>query len=120
MTNWNNWGNAWVAGGTAQVGTAAGGVSQDIASKLTPGTNYKLTGTANVSSASEGVFVGVRLFDAWGGMLVNQTQLVSSTAASGVSVSFTAPAGAASGYVFIWKNASNAVAIVGNLSLGAA
>jgi hypothetical protein len=62
----------------------------------------------------------VRIMDASGTMLVNQTQLVSAMSATNVSVSFTAPANAASGYVFVWKNANAAMGLAGRLVLAAA
>ncbi|HKB53638.1 MAG TPA: carbohydrate binding domain-containing protein, partial [Ramlibacter sp.] len=118
LTAWSNWGNSTVANGALNVGTNAGGVGQDVWSKLTPGTAYQLTGTANVTvSGTEGVFVGVQLMDSSGAVLVNQTQLVSATASTAVSVAFTAPTGVASGYVYVWKNANSAIGVVDNLSL---
>ncbi|MGZ5786713.1 MAG: glycosyl hydrolase family 8, partial [Ramlibacter sp.] len=117
LTGWNNWGNSVAASGAVQVGTAAGGIAQDIASKLTPGTKYQLTGTALITLAAEGIYVGVKLMDAAGTVLVNQSQLVSSLTAANLSVSFTAPQGAASGFVYIWKNADSALGYVDNLSL---
>jgi hypothetical protein len=120
LANWNNWGNSQVIAGAVNVGTGAGGVAQDIVSKLVPGQAYKLTGLAGVSAPSEGVFVGVRIMDASGATLVNQTQLVSAMSATAVSVSFTAPANAASGYVYVWKNANDAVGLAGQLALTAA
>jgi hypothetical protein len=117
LAGWNNWGNSQVVAGVLQVGTAAGGVSQDIASKLSAGTTYQLSGTAFLSAPAEGVFVGVKLMDANGAALVNQTQLVSSTSPAAVAIQFTVPAGVASGNVFVWKNANSALGVVGKLSL---
>jgi hypothetical protein len=117
LGNWNNWGNSTVVAGAVNVGTAAGGIAQDVWSKLTAGQNYLLTGSASITAAAEGVFVGVKLMDNAGAVLLNQTQLVASLTPTGVSVAFTAPAGAASGYVYLWKNANGAMAVVDNLSL---
>jgi hypothetical protein len=120
LTGWNNWAtSANVVGGALQVGTAAAGVGQDIYTKVTAGTRYQLTGQAHVTAASEGVFIGVKLMDSAGGVLVDQVQSVSALTSTGVSVYFTAPQGVASGYVFVWKNANSAMAIVDNLSLAA-
>jgi len=119
LNGWTNWGNAVAAGAAAQVGTAAGGIAQDIGTKVTPGGKYLLTGTAFISLAAEGVFVGVKLMDAAGNVLVNQSQLVSSLTSTGLSVSFTVPQGAASGIVYIWKNANSALGYVAGLSLAA-
>jgi hypothetical protein len=117
LTGWTNWGNSVVASGAVQVGTAAGGIAQDIGTKLTAGTKYQLTGHALISLAGEGVFVGVKLMDAAGTVLLNQSQLVSSLTAANLTVSFTAPQGAASGVVYIWKNADSALGYVDDLSL---
>ena len=103
--------------GALQVGTAAGGVGQDVASKLTAGKNYQLTANANITAAAEGVYVGVKLMDSAGTVLLNRTQLVSSLTPSAVSISFTAPQGMASGLVFVWKNANTAIGVVDNVSL---
>ena len=119
LTGWNNWGNSVVVAGALNVGTAAGGLGQDIYSKVTAGTKYQVTGTANITAAAEGVYVGVKLMDAAGNVLVQQAQLVSSLTPAAVSVSFTAPSGVASGYVYVWKNANTAIAVVDNLSLTA-
>jgi hypothetical protein len=120
LSNWNNWGNSQVYGGVVNVGTGAGGVAQDIMAKIAAGRSYQLTGVAGVSAPSEGVFVGVRVMDQWGGVLVNQQQLVTTVGSGGLSVSFSAPQGAASAYVYVWKNANGAMATVGQLSLVAA
>ncbi|HSI53674.1 MAG TPA: glycosyl hydrolase family 8 [Ramlibacter sp.] len=117
MTDWNNWGNAQVLGTVLNVGTAAGGAAQDIYSKLVPGKTYQLSGTACISAAAEGVFVGVKLMDAYGGMLVNQVVLCNSVAPVSGAMTFVAPQGATSGYVFIWKNTNAAVGLVDSLSL---
>jgi hypothetical protein len=120
LAGWNNWGNSQVVAGVLQVGTAAGGVSQDIASKLTAGTTYQLSGTACISAVGEGVYVGIKLMDASGNLLVNEVKAAGSLAPASGSITFTAPAGVASGYVFVWKNASVAVGMVSKLSLAAA
>jgi hypothetical protein len=117
MTGWADWGNTAIVNGALQVGTNAGGCGQDIGSKLTAGKTYVLTGTANITTAAEGVFVGVKLLNASGAELVNQSQLVSSTAGTAVSITFTVPAGVASGQVYVWKNANAAYGLVRNLSL---
>jgi hypothetical protein len=117
LTGWSNWGNSQVVGGALQVGTAAGGVGNDIYTKLTPGTKYLLTATANITTAAEGVYVGVKLLDSSGAALVNQAQLVASLTPAGVSISFTAPQGMASGYVFVWKNTNGAIGVVDDVSV---
>jgi hypothetical protein len=117
MTGWVDWGNTAIAGGALQVGTNAGGCGQDVAAKVVAGKTYLLTGTANITAAAEGVFVGVKLLDASGAALVSQAQLVSSTAPTAVSITFTVPAGVASGNVFVWKNANAAYGVIDNVSL---
>ena len=120
MTNWENWGNAWIAAGALNVGTGAGGAAQQVGGKLAAGTKYQLTGTANITGPGDGVYVGIKLMDQWGGVLVDQLQAVSSQSPTGISISFTAPQGATSGYVFVWKNASGVVGVVDSLSLAPA
>jgi hypothetical protein len=118
MNGWGDWGNTAVAGGALQVkANVAGGCGQDIVTKLVAGKTYLLTATANVTAAAEGVFIGVKLMNANGAALVNQAQLVSSTSPKAVSIKFTAPAGIASGNVFIWKNANGAAGVVDDVSL---
>ncbi|MDB5875185.1 MAG: hypothetical protein JWQ07_4627 [Ramlibacter sp.] len=117
LANWNNWGNSQVVAGALQVGTVAGGVAQDVYTQLVPGKTYKLSGMASITAAAEGVFIGVKLMDSSGAMLVNQTVLANSLAPVNGSVTFTVPQGVASGYVFIWKNTNSAVAVVDSLSL---
>jgi len=121
MANWNDWGNTWVAGGTLQIASwAAGGAGQDIGGKLAAGTAYQLTGSANITTSAEGVYIGVKLMDSWGNVLLDKQQVISSVTPAGVSVAFTAPASATSGYVYVWKNANAAVGVVDNLVLTAA
>jgi len=117
MASWNNWGNAQVVNGALNAGTAAGGAAQDIASKLVAGKQYRLSGSARITTAAEGVFVGIKLMDSAGNVLVNEVACASSVTMVSGFLTFTAPQGATSGYVFIWKNASAAIGIVGNLSL---
>ncbi len=120
LSNWNNWGNSVVAAGVLQVGTGAGGVAQDIYSKVTAGRQYKVTAQASITGASEGVYIGVKLMDSAGNLLVNQVQLVNTVTATGVTLAFTAPQGATSGYVYVWKNADSVKGLVGNVVLSAA
>jgi hypothetical protein len=117
LTGWTNWGNAQNVNGALQVGTAAGGVGQDVTSKLVAGRKYQLTGMANITTAAQGVFVGVKLLDASGAVLLNQEQLVSSLSPSSVSVIFTVPAGVSTATAFVWKNANTALGVVDKLAL---
>jgi hypothetical protein len=118
MNGWADWGNTAIAGGALQVkANVAGGCGQDVLTKLVAGKTYLLTATANITTAAEGVFVGVKLTDASGAALVNQTQLVTSTSPTAVSIKFTAPAGVANGNVFVWKNANGAAGVIDNVSL---
>ena len=120
LTGWSNWGNSQVVGGMLQVGTAAGGVGQNIDTKVAAGGRYRLTGAANITAAAEGVFVGVKLMDGAGNVLLDQSQVVGSLTPAPVAITFTAPAGVASGYVYVWKNASSALGVVDNLALALA
>jgi len=120
LAGWSNWGNSQVVGGMLQVGTAAGGVGQNIDTKVAAGVRYQLTGTANITAAAEGVFVGVKLMDSAGTVLLDQLKVVSSLTPAAVAIAFTAPAGVASGYVYVWKNANSALGVVDNLALAVA
>jgi len=117
LAGWEDWGNTWVDDGALNVGTGAGGVAQHVANKLAAGQRYQLTVTGNLSAASEGVFVGVKLENEWGGVLVDQLEAVNSLSPATGSVTFTVPQGVARGYVFVWKNANGAVAQARKLSL---
>jgi hypothetical protein len=119
MTSWSNWGNATVVGGAVQVGTAAGGLGQDVATRLTAGARYQVTALANITTGAEGVFVGVKLTDSAGGVLLNQSQLVSALSPTGVAIAFTAPAGVVGCNVYVWKNQNAAIGVVDNLALTA-
>src|SRR6185369_7052344 len=94
LTGWDNWGNAAVVSGLLQVGTNAGGIGQNLAGKIVAGTKYQLSASASITTTAEGVYVGVKLTDSSGTVVLNQSQLVSSLTATGVSFTFTAPAGA--------------------------
>jgi hypothetical protein len=116
LTGWNNWAtSANVVNGALQVGTAAAGAGQDI--QTTAGRRYHLAGQALVTAVSEGVYIGVKLVDSAGGVLFDQSQVVNATTSTAVSLYFTAPHGVAGGYVYVWKNANAAIAVVDSLSL---
>ena len=118
MSGWIDWGNTAIVGGALQVtANNAGGAGQDIVAKVTAGLTNVLTGTASITAAAEGVFIGLKLMDASGGALVSQSQLVATTAASPIAITFTVPAGVASGNVFVWKNANSAAGVIDNLVL---
>jgi hypothetical protein len=117
ISGWQNWGNAMVSDGSLHVGSAAGGVGQDISGKLSAGTRYMLTGNANITTAAEGVFIGVKALNSAGAELLNEAHVVSSTSSTGVSIMFTAPAGTVGGMVYVWKNANSAVAVIHDLTL---
>jgi len=119
MTGWIDWGNTAIVAGALQVGTSAGGCGQDITGKIVAGKTYKVTGTARITTAAEGVWVGIKLMNASGAVLVNPVQLVAATASTNVSFTFTVPAGVASANIFVWKNANGAYGVVDNLSLTA-
>jgi hypothetical protein len=120
LAGWNNWGNSVAAGGPVMVGPAAGGVAQELTSKLKRGGTYRLSGSGGLSGAGEGVYVGVKILDGAGGTLMNQVALAKSLGMANGSITFTVPPEAASGILYIWKNADSAIGMVGNLSLVAA
>ncbi|MHB1121342.1 MAG: glycosyl hydrolase family 8 [Ramlibacter sp.] len=119
MTGWQNWGNSVVVAGALQVGSAAGGVGQNISGKATAGAKYQFSATANITTAAEGVFVGVKVLDSAGAVLLEQVKVVSSLTPAAVSIAFTAPQGAAGFQVYVWKNQNAAIGVVDNVSLTA-
>jgi hypothetical protein len=120
LAGWNDWGNSVAAGGPVMVGPAAGGLAQDLTSKLRRGTTYRLSGSGGLNGMGEGVYVGIKILDSAGGTLVNQVALARSLGMANGSISVTVPPDAASGIVYIWKNSDSAIGMVGNLSLVAA
>jgi hypothetical protein len=119
MASWSDWGNTWIGNGALNVNTSAGGAGQDISGRLAAGARYRLSATAHITSPAEGVFIGVKVMDAWGGQLLHEARTVNSLTPTGMAVDFTAPSGAVSASVYIWKNASGAVAVVDNVALTA-
>ncbi|NKE65637.1 hypothetical protein RAMLITH_07355 [Ramlibacter sp. RBP-2] len=119
MTGWQNWGNAAVVAGALQVGTGAGGAGQNISAKATAGAKYQFDATANITTAAEGVFVGVKVLGSTGAVLLDQVKVVSSLTPAAVSIAFTAPQGAAGFQVYVWKNQNAAIGVVDNMSLTA-
>ena len=117
MAGWQDWGNAAVIGGALNVGTAAGGAGQNINGKATPGAKYQFTATANITAAAEGVFVGVKVLNSAGAVLLEQVKVVSSLTPAAVSIAFTAPQGAAGFQVYVWKNQNAALGVVDNMAL---
>ena len=67
-------------------------VAQNIAGKITAGRKYQVGITGNLTAQSEGVFVGVKLMNSWGGVLVEQMHLVNSLTPASAAIAFTAPA----------------------------
>jgi hypothetical protein len=117
LYGWNDWGNSVAAGGTLLVGPGAGGVAQELTSKLSRGVTYRLSGSAGINSMGEGVYVGVKILDGAGATLMNQVVLASSLSLASGSMTFTVPQNAASGILYVWKNADSATGMVANLSL---
>ena len=102
------------------MGIGAGGLVQDVSTKLVPGGQYSLKALANVTAVAEGVWVGISFHDAAGNVLMDQKQLVTSLSSVNVSVSFTAPQGFTKSTVYVWKNANAAVGVIDNVSLATA
>jgi len=119
LTGWQNWGNSVVVAGALQVGTAAGGIGQNIAGKAVAGTRYLLTAKANITAAAEGVYVGVKVLSSTGAVLLDQPQVVSALVPTAVSIAITAPQGASGFQVYVWKNQSAALAVVDDMVLTA-
>jgi hypothetical protein len=120
LAGWDNWGNTTTStasgSSAAQVGTAAGGFGQRIGPVL-PGTSYRLTAQAKVSTAGDVGYLGVAFADDAGNTLAVQNAVIRSTTASTLQVDATAPAGATKAQVFVWKNDGSGFAVVDDMSL---
>jgi hypothetical protein len=123
FASWDNWGNAGTtstqaASGTAaaQVGTGDGGFGQRIAN-VVPGSSYRVSAKTKVSSPDEVAYLGVMFTDAAGNALAVQSAVFHSTTYALAQADLTAPAGAASAVVFVWKNAGSGFAYVDDVSL---
>jgi hypothetical protein len=117
LYGWNDWGNSVPSGNTLMVGPGAGGVAQELTTKLSRGVTYRLSGSAGLNARGEGVYVGVKILDGTGATLMNQVVLASALSLASGSMTFTVPQEATSGILYIWKNADSAVGMVGNLHL---
>ena len=124
LSGWNNWGNAAAVTGQAasgsyalRVGTGSGGLGQNVLTRLTPGARYRLTGSARLSVAGDFAWVGVKFENASGGVLQESQVRIMATSYSPFSVEFTAPTGAAVGYVYVWKSAGAGYVYVDALDL---
>jgi hypothetical protein len=125
LTGWANWDNSSAVAGQAtsgsnalQVGTAAGGVGQNIAG-MKAGSSYRFSGKAKVSVAGETAYLGLKFFDAAGSTLLEKNTPVSSTNYAAFNVDAVAPASAASAMVYVWKNAGPGYAHVDEVALAA-
>src|SRR6185369_10979363 len=124
LTGWGNWGNAQAVTGqsasgsqSVRVGTAAGGVGQNVAGMIA-GTSYHFTSKVKVSVAGETAYVGVKFQDATGATLLDKITPVTSTSYSAVSLDAVAPANSATALVYVWKNAGVGYADVDDVGLG--
>lgn len=127
MAGWADWGNAQVVEGTGaggslralRVGIAAGGAGYTVGG-VTAGTTYQLTAQAMVSAPAENAYIGVYLLDAAGTKVAEQAVQVTGTAYALATVQITAPAGASSAVVYLWKNAGSGYAFVDEVRLAPA
>lgn len=123
LAGWDDWGNAGTTStqaasgpAAAQVGTGAGGFGQRIAN-VVPGTSYRVSAQAKVSSPSEIAYLGVMFTDDAGTGLAVQNAVFRSTTYATAQADLTAPAGATRALVFVWKNAGDGFAYVDDVSL---
>jgi hypothetical protein len=124
LTGWGSWGNAQAVTGQAasgsysvRVGTAAGGVGENVAGMIA-GTSYHLTSMAKVSVAGETGYIGVKFQDATGATLLEKTAPVTTTAYSAVALDAVAPANTVAALVYVWKNAGVGYVDVDDVGLG--
>lgn len=123
FAGWDNWGNAGTTStqaasgpAAAQVGTGAGGFGQWIAN-VVPGTSYRVSAQAKVSSATDIAYLGVMFTDDAGTGLAVQNAVLRSTTYATAQADLTAPAGATKALVFVWKNAGDGFAYVDDIAL---
>lgn len=121
LAGWSNWGNASAVAGQASsgtsalsVGTGAGGAGQEVGG-IVPGSTYRLTAQAKVSTASDTVYVGVNFVDQSGAPLTQNAVLVTTYTAASLDV--LAPPNAARALVYVWKNTGSGLASVDDISL---
>jgi hypothetical protein len=114
LSGWENWGNSTTISGQGangslyalRVGTAAGGVGQDVISRLVPGSRYRLTASARIGSSTIQSWVGIKFFTSSGEVLFEQAvQVTSSAYTASDMLDFVAPSGASRAYVYYWKDA---------------
>ena len=126
MPPWVDWGNATVMPGQGSsgsfalaVGTDAGGAGQTVGG-IEPGTKYRLTARARVSSSADTIYVGINFVDAFGEPVKQDTAPVTSTAYSTATFDVVAPPGAVNAVVYVWKNAGAALGYVDDFDFGVA
>lgn len=123
LAGWVDWGNAATSNqaaagaAAAQVGTGAGGFGQDVGGIVAGGT-YRLSGLAQVSTAGETGYLGVRFTDDAGARLLEQSAAFGSTAYAAAQLELVAPANATRALVYVWKNAGSGFAYVDQVALG--
>lgn len=108
VTSWTDNGAAvWQSSGQVRVGPAAGGRSQLVKS-ISSGLTYALTAIARAELSGDVGYVGLHFLDSAGKVIVQQTITVPySSKLQTNSLIFTAPVGAVSANVWIWKNAGS-------------
>lgn len=123
LSGWVDWGNAATSsqaaagGAAAQVGTGAGGLGQDVGG-IVAGATYRLSGLAQVSTAGETGYLGVRFTDDAGTRLLERSAAFGSTGYAAAQLELVAPANATRALVYLWKNAGSGFAYVDQVALG--
>lgn len=116
MTGWStNWGNSvitasgvYAGASSVRVGTAAGGVNQEVMSKLSVGSSYTLSFAAKLGSTSDrAAEIGIEFFNSSGTVILDRHVVPASTSWSAGSVSFTVPSGATSALVYVYKGSGS-------------
>ncbi|MEZ0392780.1 MAG: GDSL-type esterase/lipase family protein [Pseudobdellovibrionaceae bacterium] len=111
MTDWANWGGSAAVTGQAYAGTrsirtgpGAGGVGQNVLSRLTAGKSYRLQAYARRSASSDWAGVGIKFTSSSGAVLLDKSAVVTSASYTLLTVDFVAPSGATAANVYTWKN----------------
>ncbi len=124
LSGWDDYGNARALNSAVyqgayalQVGTAAGGVGQNILSRLKAGATYRLSGYAKLVKDNEYAHFAADFKDASGKSLLTKSASITSADYKYYSFDFVFPSNSASAEVSIWKNAGMSTLYVDALKL---
>jgi hypothetical protein len=124
LSGWTKWAHAGAVTNKVFEGTyslkvtGSDGVYQDVTAKISAGRSYTLSFAARVSVAGDTTSeIGIEFFDAAGNVIYDKHLTPSSTAWKRMSFGFTAPSGAVSALVYVYKSSSSANLFADAMSL---